>query len=62
MRVTGDGDDLALAEWTSTTRLATAEVRGTGEAETEFSLPYRGTRLRGDALRTAAGHLGRAPA
>ena len=32
MRVTGDDDDLALADWTSTTRLATAEVQGTGEA------------------------------
>ena len=39
--------------------LATAKVRGTGEAETEFSLPYRGERLRGDALRAAARRLGR---
>jgi hypothetical protein len=29
----------------------TVEVAGTGTAEPEFSLPYRGTRLRGDALR-----------
>ncbi len=29
---------------------ATATVHGTGEAESEFSLPYRGGRLRGDAL------------
>ena len=39
MRVVGDGEDLALGEWTSSTRLATAEVRGTGEAETGFSRP-----------------------
>ncbi|MET1059554.1 MAG: hypothetical protein ABWX84_08150 [Nocardioides sp.] len=50
MRVAGDGDDIPLGDWTSSTRLATAEVRGTGEAETGFSLPYRGIRLRGDAL------------
>ena len=29
---------------------ATATVHGTGEADGEFSLPYRGERLRGDAL------------
>jgi hypothetical protein len=29
----------------------TVEVRGTGEPERELSLPYRGDRLRGDALR-----------
>ncbi|WP_022930600.1 hypothetical protein [Patulibacter americanus] len=29
----------------------TVEVAGTGTAERELSLPYRGTRLRGDALR-----------
>jgi hypothetical protein len=50
MRVAGTDGDLALGEWTSTTELATAEVRGAGEPETELSLPYRGTRLRGDAL------------
>ena len=31
-------------------RLVTATVHGTGEAESEFSLPYHGERLRGDAL------------
>src|SRR3954471_12457863 len=31
--------------------LAAVEVRGDGEAETEFSLPFGGTRLRGDDLR-----------
>ncbi len=30
--------------------LATAEVRGTGERETEFSLPFHGDRLVGDVL------------
>ncbi|WP_028661288.1 hypothetical protein [Nocardioides insulae] len=32
-------------------RLETVEVRGEGEAETEFGLPYRGKTLRGSALR-----------
>ena len=31
-------------------RFVTATVHGTGEAEREFSLPYHGERLRGDAL------------
>ena len=30
--------------------LATATVHGTGEADSDFSLPYHGERLRGDAL------------
>jgi hypothetical protein len=33
----------------------TVEVAGTGTAERELSLPYRGTRLRGDALRRRLG-------
>lgn len=32
-------------------RLETAEISGTGEPETEFSLPYGGKRLRGDEVR-----------
>src|SRR5262249_2877857 len=31
-------------------RFVTATVHGTGEAEREFSMPYHGERLRGDAL------------
>jgi hypothetical protein len=54
MRVAGpDGaetglDDLATAPAGRT--LATAEVTGTAEPEGELSLPFRGERLRGDAL------------
>jgi hypothetical protein len=52
MRVAlGDGE-VALDEWTKPGRsLDTVEVQGTGEREEEFSLPYGGTRLRGDELR-----------
>ena len=51
MRVTDDGgEDLGLGDWQPTTGLATTEVRGDGDVEDELSLPYRGTRLRGDAL------------
>ena len=52
MRVAGPDGDRALGDWTSSAELASVEVHGTGEPETEFSLPYHGTRLRGDALRT----------
>ncbi|MDN5771830.1 MAG: hypothetical protein L0H24_13170, partial [Microlunatus sp.] len=39
-------------EWAAADeRLTTAEVVGTSEPETELSLPYRGSRLRGDDLR-----------
>jgi hypothetical protein len=51
MRVVEDGQEKPLADWSPATELATAEVRGTGEVEDELSLPYHGTRLRGDALR-----------
>src|SRR3954468_18006397 len=42
----------SLAAWPrSRTDLATAEVSGDGERETELSVPYHGHRLRGDDLR-----------
>ena len=54
MRVTGgDGAEAALDELVCAPargELATATVTGTGEAERELSVPYRGERLRGDAL------------
>jgi hypothetical protein len=51
MRVaTSDRGDVPLGEWSATSSLATTEVRGTGQPETLFSLPYRGRRLRGDTL------------
>ena len=37
-------------EMASSTALGTVEVRGSREPETEFTLPYRGNRLSGDAL------------
>lgn len=51
--VEGSGPDRPLEEWSTSVpdrEVATAEVRGDGTAETELSLPYRGHRLRGDAL------------
>jgi hypothetical protein len=48
-----DGDESALvALHTAPARasFATLSVPGAGQPETEFSLPYRGDRLRGDAL------------
>src|SRR3984957_6165622 len=54
MRVTGgDGAEAALDELVCAPargELATATVTGTGEAERGLSVPYRGERLRGDAL------------
>jgi hypothetical protein len=50
MRVAVAGEELALADWPATTELVSAEIRGDREVESELSLPYRGTRLRGDAL------------
>ncbi len=51
MRVVGPGgDEIRLAEWTSSGELGHAEVHGTSAAETELSLPYQGARLRGDEL------------
>jgi hypothetical protein len=50
--VTADGTERLLADWApSGTDLATAEVSGDGERETELTLPYHGHRLRGDDLR-----------
>src|SRR5262245_16442676 len=54
MRVTAPGGDEAglgsLLTAPARHRFVTATVPGTGEAEREFALPYRGERLRGDAL------------
>ena len=47
----GETDLDALATAPAGCPLATAEVRGTTEPERELSLPFRGNRLRGDALR-----------
>jgi hypothetical protein len=52
MRVALDDGEVPLHEWTKPSRsLDAVEVQGTGEREEEFSLPYGGTRLRGDDLR-----------
>jgi len=52
MRVALDDGEVALDQWTKSSRsLDTVEVQGTGEREEEFSLPYGGSRLRGDDLR-----------
>ena len=54
MRVAAPGGDEAglgsLLTAPARHRFVTASVPGTGEAVAEFSLPYRGERLRGDAL------------
>jgi hypothetical protein len=54
MRVAAPGGDEAglgsLLTAPAQRSFATAAVHGTGEPETEFSLPYHGERLRGDAL------------
>jgi hypothetical protein len=54
MRVAAPGGDEAglgsLLTCAGQRPFATATVHGTGQAESEFSLPYRGERLRGDAL------------
>ncbi|HEY5784076.1 MAG TPA: hypothetical protein VIT65_04810 [Microlunatus sp.] len=50
--VRADGFETPLADWSSREALPdTAEVVGTGEPETELSLPFHGRRLRGDELR-----------
>ncbi|HYI57969.1 MAG TPA: hypothetical protein VEX66_07365, partial [Microlunatus sp.] len=51
--VVGSGTtEVGVSDWTFGEELpASAEVVGTGEPETELTLPYRGSRLRGDALR-----------
>lgn len=44
--------EVALTEWVAADdRPTTTEVVGAGEPETELSLPFRGQRLHGDALR-----------
>ena len=54
MRVAGpDGAETGLAELATAPAgrtLGTAEIAGDGEPERELSLPFRGERLRGDAL------------
>ena len=52
MRVVLPGkEEVGVEEWRSPGReLRTTEVTGTGEREEEFSLPYAGSRLRGDEL------------
>ena len=48
------GDEIPLADWSAsepTQHLETVELTGTGDPERELSLPFRGERLRGDALR-----------
>jgi hypothetical protein len=54
MRVAGPTGERELAPWRTEPAarpLTTVQVPGDGAAETELSLPYRGTRLRGDDLR-----------
>jgi hypothetical protein len=54
MRVAGPGEEAPLDSLRSAPAarsLATVEISGTGDQEKEFSLPYGGTRLRGDDLR-----------
>src|SRR4029077_299844 len=48
------GDEITLTEWSAsepTRHLETVELTGTAAPERELSLPFRGERLRGDALR-----------
>jgi len=52
MVVGSEAGDSKLDDWSLEAEVpATAEVVGAGEPESELSLPYRGTRLRGDDLR-----------
>ncbi len=51
--ITADGEDLpvtSVMEMASSTALDTVEVHGSRDPDTEFTLPYRGTRLSGAAL------------
>ncbi len=60
--VDAEGREQPLETWARSAAdrtLDTVEVGGSGEAETELSLPFHGRRLRGDELRRPAGHLGR---
>src|SRR4051794_40347517 len=54
MTVADAGDERRLDEWSASKpsqRLETVELRGRGRPERELSLPFRGERLHGDALR-----------
>jgi hypothetical protein len=52
MRVLAEGAERPLRDWPGgRTTLVGTEVGGTAEPETELTLPYRGERLRGDAIR-----------
>jgi hypothetical protein len=52
MRYEGaDGERPLLGALGGGSELQTVDVKGEGDRETELSLPYRGERLRGDALR-----------
>jgi hypothetical protein len=54
MRVADAAGEHGLDRWLTAPAprpLTTVEVQGEGERESELSLPYRGTRLRGDDLR-----------
>ncbi len=57
--VVRSGDtDVPLEDWAGSTThgsFGTAVVTGEAEAETALSLPFRGERLRGDALRRRVG-------
>ncbi|MCW2570140.1 MAG: hypothetical protein JWO88_198, partial [Frankiales bacterium] len=46
-----DGERPLIGALARGSELQTVEVKGEGDRETELSLPYRGERLRGDALR-----------
>jgi hypothetical protein len=47
----GPGERPLLGALGGGNELATVDVKGEGDRETELSIPYRGERLRGDALR-----------
>jgi hypothetical protein len=52
MRVCADGEERTLAEWPGgTAGFEQVEMSGTAAAADELVLPYRGDRLRGDAIR-----------
>ncbi len=50
MRVLGEHGESRLADWSSATELGRVEVTGAAAPEPELSVPFHGTRLRGDAL------------
>ena len=53
MRVTVDGGEVRLGEWSRPDGppIVGTEVRGSADPERELTLPFRGERLRGDQLR-----------